>query len=247
MLPMFRKSSSLTPLLLGLLASHAAATQLVPNADKQSVQVNISARESNRLAIDGRRIQNVVPGQPGLIAVRKDEATGAIFFAMAPDQPSMGVVSLFVTDDQTTTYKLALVPRPIGAEEIILQPPADRSAAAKRTGQSDGRAASYQRRVKDLILVMTADEAGDSDVERVEVNKEMSLWEEGRLILQAKYMGREIVGEKYRLTNISKADMLLAEPELFRRDVRAVSIRNMTLAPGQATDIFIVRERKDNE
>lgn len=247
MSPKWKKSSNLTPLLLVLLSSQVDATQLVPGADKQSVQVNISARESNRLAIEGRRISSVVPGQPGLIATRKDDATGAMFFTMAPDQPPMGVVSMFVTDDQGVTYKLGLVPRTIAAEEIILQPPTEKGASANRAGQADGRAASYQRRVKDLILTMADEDGNDATVDRQDVNKEVSLWQEGRLVMLSKYTDTDIVGEKYRLTNVSKADMLLVEQELFRRGVRAVSINNMTLAPGDSTDIYIVRERKDNE
>lgn len=239
---------SLSLILLALLASRVEATQLIENADKQHVQVNISARETNRLAVEGRRITSVVPAQPGLISAKRDEAQGVLYFTMVPDQPAMGTVTLFVSDDQNTTYKLVLVPRPVAGEEIIVRPPVDKAAiAAKRTSQTDGRAASYQRRIKDLILVMTDDDPNDAAVDRVDVNKEVPLWQEGRLVLLAKYLDAEIVGEKYRLTNVSKADMLLVEQELFRRGVRAVSVKNQTLTPGDTTDIFIVRERKGNE
>lgn len=242
----FKKWSSL--ILLGLLASNQAdATQLIENADKQHVQVNISARESNRLAVEGRRIANVVPGQAGQIVGKKDEAQGVLYFSLNPEAPVNGTVTLFVTDEQNTTYKLILVPRAIAAEEVILRPPADKTAAAKKASVADGRATSYQRKLKDLVLVMADDELQDGTVDKVDVNKEVPLWKEGRLILEAKFMQADFVGEKYRLTNVSSTDMLLVEQELFRRGVRVVSVRNQTLAPGDSTYIYIVRERKENE
>ena len=79
------------------------------------------------------------------------------------------------------------------------------------------------------------------------VNKEVPLGKEGRLVLLSKYPEGELVGEKYRLTNVSQANMLLVEQELYRRGVRAVAIDRHTLAQGDSTDIFIVRERRGDE
>jgi len=41
--------------------------------------------------------------------------------------------------------------------------------------------------------------------------------------------------------------MILEEQEFFRTGVAAVSIEQLTLAPGEATNIFIIRERSANE
>lgn len=228
-------------------STQVKATQLIENSNSQHVQVNISARETNRLAVEGRRIVNVVPGQVGMLNAKKDETQGALYFTLDSESPATGTVALFVDDDQGVTYKLILVPRAISAEEIILKPPADKSVSAKRTVTADGRAGTYARRIKDLMLVMTDDELQDSEAEKVDVNKEVPLWKEGRLILASKYLMGDFVGEKYRLTNVSSSDMLLVEQELYRRGVRAVSVKNHALAPGNATEIYIVRERKENE
>lgn len=156
-------------------------------------------------------------------------------------------MSLFATDDQNVTYKLTLIPRPVASEEIVLRPPAEKAAVPRSTTGGDGRAASYQRRIKDLVLLMADPELASAGVDKQDVNKEVPLWQEGKLVLLTKYAQGDLVGEKYRLTNVSRADMLLVEQELYRRGVRAVSVKNHTLAVGDSTDIFIVRERKENE
>ncbi len=110
----------LRPSLLALLLSSslAQATQLIENSHQQHVQVNFSARETNRLAVEGRRIVNVVPGQAGLLKAKKDEAQGALYFSLDPETPATGTITLFVDDDQGVTYKLILVPRATSGEEI---------------------------------------------------------------------------------------------------------------------------------
>lgn len=248
---MFQRSKkwlSATLLLLStLLSNQAFATQYVDGCEKSHVQVNFSANEQNRLAIDGRRIGTVVPSQKGALAYAKDEATGSLYFTKA-DEGSSGTITLFVSDEQNpqVVCKLILVPRPIAGEEIIIRLPIERvggSSSARHNG--DGRATSYQRQAKNLILNM-ADEEG-RDVEAVAVNQEIPLWKEGRLVLLSKYLDGGLVGEKYRLTNVSNSEMLLVEQELFRKGVVVVVIENHTLMPTDSTYIFIVRGRKDNE
>ena len=170
---------------------------------------------------------------------------GAYYFTLASESPNQGTVTVFVSDEKGVTYKLILVPRPVAGEEIIIRPPSEKATPSSRAA-ADGRTVSYQRRIKDLMLVMADDELKDS-VETIPVNKEVPLWKEGRLILVAKYMDGEVVGEKYRLTNVSPSEMLLVEQELYRRGVRAIAVEHHTLMQGDGTDIYIVRERKDNE
>lgn len=245
---MLRKTLKWASLALGLMMLGSASAATVENSHKEPVQVNVSVRETNRIAVEGRRISRAKPAQKDAITWERDDEHGALYVTMRADRSVLGTVTLFITDDQNTTYKLVLVPQAIGGQELILQPPQDKQAAAKHTGMADGRATSFQRRIKDLILVMAeADDSSESDTERMPVNKEIPLWQEGRLVLKTKYLSGDLVGEQYRLTNISARDMLLVEQELFRRGVRAVSIKSHTLPPGDGTDIYIVRERKSNE
>lgn len=127
MFPRSKKSLSAILLLTSLLATEAGATQVVENADRGHVQVNISVNETNRLAIDGRRIANVVPSVKGVLAGQKDEALGAYYFTLASESPNQGTVTVFVSDEKGVTYKLILVPRPVAGEEIIIRPPSEKA------------------------------------------------------------------------------------------------------------------------
>lgn len=244
------KAAALSAALTSL---NAQATQIIEGADREHIPVNISAKEQNRLAIEGRRIATVVPSQQGALSFVKDEALGALYFALSSDTPAMSSLTLFVSDDKGVTYKIVLTPRPVAGEEIILRPPGEEAATPASTPAprttADGRAVSYQRKIKDLVLVMSQHDQLNlqETADVIGVNKEVPLWKEGRLVLNAKYLDGDLVGEKYHLTNISSSDMLLVEQELFRRGVLAISIEYHTLPPGAGTDIFLVRGRKENE
>jgi conjugal transfer pilus assembly protein TraK len=247
MFPKSKKSLNAILLTLNLLAINpeVLASRLIAGSDRGHVSVNISAKEQNRLAIEGRRIANVVPSQKGILTTLKDEAAGALYFSLSNEHTNRGTVTLFVTDEQGVTYKLILVPRPIAGEEIILKPPVDKTASAQKP-RSEAKALSYQRRIKDLILIMADETLGDR-VESEPVNKVLPLWKEGKLTFLTRFKEGDLVGEKYILTNVSRSNMIITEQELYRRGVQAVAIENLTLAPGDTTNFYIVAGKQDNE
>jgi conjugal transfer pilus assembly protein TraK len=82
-----------------------------------------------------------------------------------------------VSDEKGVTYKLILVPRPVAGEKSSSGRRA-RRLRLRAARAADGRTVSYQRRIKDLMLVMADDELKDS-VETIAVNKEVPLWKRG--------------------------------------------------------------------
>ncbi len=227
-----------------LLASfEASASQVIEHADQTHQQATISAHEQNRLAIEGRRIAHVVPSRKGVITVVKDEARGALYFALTEDTPHHGTVTLFVSDNQGVTYKLILTPRAVAGEEIILRPPAKKITTNSARNQ---HALAYQRRIKDLMLAMTS-ETSQGRIDQVRVNKAIPLWKEAHLVLMTRYITQNLIGEKYQLTNISPSAMTIAEQELYHPGVQAIAVEYQTLSPGDTTPVFIVRERQYDE
>jgi conjugal transfer pilus assembly protein TraK len=95
-----------------------------------------------------------------------------------------------------------------------------------------------------MLAAMASDRVA-SDVRVEEVNRPVQLWTESRFTLLRLYEGRGLVGEKYVLTNISSAPMVLAEQEFDREqgDVVGISIESHNLRPGESTNVFVLRQR----
>jgi len=240
---MFKKWSKL--ILPALLASKLAyAGKPVEGSDVAPVQVDISAAEANRLAVEGRKITWVVPAQPGMLAVERDDARGILYFRLTGAASATGTVTLFVTDDQGSRYRLVLVPRPVSGEEIVIKP-AKAGLSGEGTGPAgSARATSYQRKIKNLVLALTNNETGRSREQQL---AEVPLWNEARLVLLARVAEAGLVGESYRLTNVAATGMLVEEREFYRRGVLAVSVVSHTLGPGDSTELYVVKEGADHE
>jgi conjugal transfer pilus assembly protein TraK len=233
-----------------LISLPAAATQVVDLRDCATghSQVMISAHEQNRLSVEGRRIASVVPSQKDILSTVKDDDLGVLYFSLASTSANQGSVTLFVTDDQRATCKLILIPSPVPGDDIVIRPGRGQ-AIGQATSTTADRTLSYQRRVKTLMLAMAEPEDGQqrAQLERIAMNKVLPLWKEGRLILQFSATSGNLVGEQYRLTNISPSELRVTEQELYRKGVLAVAIEQHRLRPQEATTITLVRERRDHE
>ena len=92
--------------------------------------------------------------------------------------------------------------------------------------------------------------AGDTlprDMEVREVARELALWKDVRFTLTRMYLGQSMVGEKYLLTNLGAMPMVIAEQELYKEGVMAVSVENPNLRPAESTNVFVIRERSDHD
>ena len=102
------------------------------------------------------------------------------------------------------------------------------------------------RTIKNLLLAL-ADDALPDDMEVKEPARDISLWLGTRLSLQRVLLGSGVVGEKYLLTNIGNTTMALAETEFFKSGVMAVSVEQPRLRPGEASNLFVIRERNSDD
>ena len=102
------------------------------------------------------------------------------------------------------------------------------------------------RTIKNLLLAMANDALPD-DMEIRELGQELTLWPGVRLTLQRAYLGAGIVGEKYQLANVGTGELKLAERDLYKAGVMAVSLEHLTLQAGEATNLFVIRERRPHD
>ena len=104
----------------------------------------------------------------------------------------------------------------------------------------------HVRTLKNLLLALAQD-ALPKDMDATEVARDINLWPGTRLTLQRILLGAGIVGEKYLLTNVGNATLEVAESALYKTGVMAVSVERAVLVPGEATNLFVIRERSSHD
>jgi conjugal transfer pilus assembly protein TraK len=234
------KVAPLAALAATLVCAQAAfAVQILEGPDGATLFAKASNKETSRIALDNGRIASLrVP--EGVLNVEADEETGQVFISFPPGAKAS--VSAWLTTDAGRTYSLYLQPADMGQDSIIIKQP---RPTAKQ--QQQNTASGYAKEIKRAVTYMASESNLPSDVEIKEVNETILLWKEANFQLQRKYISSATIGERFLLTNISSEPMVLQEREFFRKGVRAVSIEQMNLMPGEATLVYIVRERAINE
>ena len=225
-------------LTLGALAAfNAYALQTIEPVEGHNSFVKISAKETTRLVVEGGKIRSLI-ATDGELAVEKDEERGQLFIRPAIlDKP----INVRVITGSGATYSLILQAVDVPQEDVVIREPfAARSGTAAAPRSGPATTANLIPAVRGLVTAMALEEP-PAGVEMRPMNREFALWENTRFVMTAAYSERELVGEKYRLTNTGKSPMRLVEQELYRKGVVAVAVENMQLEPGQATTIYVVR------
>ena len=236
-MPNWKPSLILLPLLL--LVDPAHALQIVDAQDGQTALGKVSRKEVTRIAFERGRVRKVT-GSAGEFVLEKDDEKGQIF-VRPTDPQSTKPINLFLTSDRGTVA-LLLQPVDTPSDSIVIREPRERSAAPTRL-EASGR---HVRTLKNLLLALAEDALPD-DMEVKEPARDIALWLGTRLTLQRVLLGSGVVGEKYQLTNIGNTTLELAEAELFKPGVMAVSLEHPSLRPGEATNLFVIRERKNDD
>ncbi len=159
-------------------------------------------------------------------------------------------VNLFVSSAQAT-YTLVLRRADTPADTIVIRDKTVKAAAVIGTGQAGsvsaplGSSAHHVRALKAMLVAMASDRT-PSDVRIEELNQPVQLWAEARFSLIRRFEGRDLVGERYLLTNVSDRLMVLAEQEFDRPDgadglLLGIAIENHNLRPGDSTAVYVIR------
>jgi len=270
MVPTARLASALLLPALWLAELPAAqALQTLDAADGVTVEAAVSIKEPTRIRIAGAPIVNVfgnlhssncstatapagVAGNATAAAPPKVNPAGELILECDSDKGEIYVrpvgasakpINLFISSrDATYTLRLKRVDTP--ADTIVLQDRTVRDASreAASTGSAP-RQPVHIRALKAMLIAMTSDRVpGDVRVE--EVDRPMQLWAEARFTLTRLYEGRGLIGERFALTNVSAADMVLAEQEFDREggNVLAISIETHNLRAGETTTVYVIRK-----
>ena len=219
---------------LAFAAIQALALQIVEPVEGQNSFLKISAKELTRVAVENGKLRSVIVSD-GELALEKDEERGQIFIRpLILSKP----INARVITSSGRTYSLVMQAVDMPQEDIIIR---DAGLRLQEKGAgTQSRVSSYEKGLKALMTAMALEEP-PTNIEVKQVEQEFGLWQGTRFVLTSVYTDRNLIGEKYRLLNTGAERIRIAEQELYRRGVLAVAIENMTLDPGQSTNIYIVR------
>jgi conjugal transfer pilus assembly protein TraK len=226
-------------LLAPLLADPANAQQVVEARDGGTVLARISRQEVTRITFERSRVRRVT-GNANEFVLEKDDERGQVFIRPS-DAQSTKPINLFVSSDRATV-SLLLQPLDVPGDSIVIREP-------RAAGDVPPRLEASSRHVRTLknLLVALADDSLPEDMEVREPRRDIALWTGTRLTLERVLLGAHLVAEKYQLANTGATALTLNESELHKRGVMAISVEHASLQPGEATPVFVIRERRSDD
>lgn len=244
-------------LVAAALAVPAAAQTVVDVGNGKTIELPISRNELNRIGLFAGKLADL-KFKDGELDAQPEARSGAYFLI-----PKVNTrISVFFTSASGQVHHIILRPDDVAAQSIVLREPqldnprtqqaSPRAATAPDarpspvTTQVFGRAHSLDAAIKRLMGSMARNER-PSDIRHVEHGQEIMLWEGSRFWLMASLVGQAYTGDHFRLQNTSASSMRIDEREFYKRGVVAVSMELHTLAPGEATDVYVVRETDDQK
>ena len=260
-----RAPAALSVALLVAMTS-ATAAQFIDARDGDTSIAKLSIKDQTRVKLERGRITDVIgdvynkdKNPSGRVVVVPDEEDGEIY--LRPVDNSTRPIKIDLRTDRGK-FSLLLQPIDMPGDTLILRSrglalPTGSTAlgqaasgVAQLVGQTTGAAiprnAAHVRAIKAMTLAMAGPEV-PADVEVRAVNQVITLWREAQFVLLATYLARDLVGESFELTNVSGEPMVIDERELYRDGVQSVSVKQLQLAPGARTAVWIVRNRAPND
>jgi conjugal transfer pilus assembly protein TraK len=266
-LSLFHTLRPLRHVLVGLLALAATLPALalkeIAIRESDTVVVPVSLRDQTRIKVKHGRISDVLGdvydaqrNPTGRVAVIQDDdgeayvkpviqVAGALPGSGLPYSPSTSANAPIKLDFKSSQGSFALLLQPMDTpgqtlEVRVVGAPAPAAAVGARS-----RSMNHVRAIKALTLAMAnpaaAEAAGANSGTVRELNQEVQLWREARFVLRTAHFSGALVGEAYELTNVSAAQMVIDERELYTQGVLAVSAKRLILEPGESTPVWIVR------
>ena len=217
--------------------SAVSATQRIDVHDGSTVAARISSTEANRIAIRDGRVHKVW-GADGKASLKPDSDTGQLYVLPSESRHTQAF-SLFIQDESSAVYTLVLTPAKVPAETIILVRPQVRKTQQRKQALIWETSAPYERTVLNLIRNMATGNTPEGYT-HTPASRRIHLWKEVHLTLTDRYLGANLGGEVYRLTNIDSKPMRLDEREFYRDGVLAVSIDKPALKSNSTTSVYLV-------
>jgi len=221
-----------------LAARPALADQYKMAADNARVDCTVSRHELTRISLVGDQIaavSKISSGGPyNDFSVVNEPIRGDIYVAV-PDSYAPKSISFFATSKKGFVYKFACGIEGVEAQQIFVTNP---GLATEKAAEWEG-----QTSLQDTALRLIQAMAHEGNVDGYEIRQPANATARvGDLAIRliAEYRGAALDGKVLRIENKSAAPVLLNEADLAPKDTLAVTISQLSLAPGQATAAYLV-------
>ncbi len=194
----------------------------------QPIRAVVSQNDINLISLKGDRIESLA--LPNSVEVEQNTKNGSAFMRFK----SKNVVKGFLTTETGAKYQLEFVPSDIASETIVLVAPGLKSADAVVPRE-------YTQMLAQLLRAMYNDAELDGFARTV-IDKKIK-FNNMKLNLEASYLGAAIEGQVLEFKNTTDKAIELKDMDFYVAGVRAVSIVDKTVSPGDTTQVFIMRDK----
>ena len=224
--------------------STSLALQTYPLHDHQSTTITISQTEPNRISVANDRIQQVF-GAEGGFDVQSDEEGGQIFLKVAsesyleahPSKPS----TITIITESGLTQDLRLIPKELEFQSILFKP----QVIAQEDKQKQSGSCSQIQPIIHLMKAMVRNETLEGYTKASLDQNTVSSMAKDRLrdlsltpLLH--YLGEQLEGKVYTLTNQGKIPLHLKEQDFSLQGDVAIVLPRMLLHPKETTTLYVV-------
>jgi conjugal transfer pilus assembly protein TraK len=205
----------------------------------QTALAKVSRKEVTRIAFERGRVRKVT-GSAGEFVLEKDDEKGQIF--MRPTDPqSTKPINLFLTSERGTVA-LLLQPVDTPSDSIVIREP----ASAARRPPASRPAAVMSARSRTCCSRWPRTPCPTTWRSRSPA-RDIALWPGTRSRCSASAAGQRRGGREVPADQHRQHDLGAGGAELFKPGVMAVSVEQPSLRPGEATNLFVIRERKSDD
>jgi len=218
-------------LLIIIIPSICSALQTKSVLENQKVNAEVGVNELNRIVIDNDRIMQAF-GVAGKFTIETEEQTGQIF--VTPN--STGQMYLNLLTEKGHTIDLELTSSQITPQTILLK-----LNALRKTGSQIQHTSSNQNQVIELMIAMAGGKSQKgftTEYAQTTIKNRKDL----KVQLIAKYLGSDLVGEIYTLTNLTAQPLIVNEKDfLLEPTILAIALETKELPIKVSVKLFIVK------
>jgi len=216
-------------IIMSLPSCWALQTKMV--LENQKVNAEVGVNELNRILIENDRIVQAF-GVAGKFTIETEDQTGQIF--ITPNNTGQMYLNLFT--EKGHTIDLALISSQISPQTILLK-----LKSLNKPVVNVNYSSANQNQVIELITAMASGKTYKgftTEYEQAVVKNSKDL----KIQVIAKYVGSDLLGEIYTLTNQTKQPLTVTEKDfLLEPTILAIALENKELLPKGVVKLFIVK------